>query len=119
VEWLVDPPFHMPVFVLTHHARKPLEMEGGTTLHFVTDGIHAALQRAKDAVRGKDITLAAALMSRSNTSKRGLSMRWTFISFQCCWVTALVSSTTAMDGRLTSSAFALSVHHRSASTSIV
>jgi dihydrofolate reductase len=55
--WGDDPPFHMPVFVLTHHARKPLEMEGGTTFHFVTDGIHAALQRAKDAARGKDITL--------------------------------------------------------------
>ena len=58
--WGDDPPFHMPVFVLTHHARKPLEMEGGTTFHFVTDGIYAALQRAKDAARGKrgkDITL--------------------------------------------------------------
>ena len=55
--WGDEPPFHMPVFVFTHHARKPLEMEGGTTFHFVTDGIHAALQRAKDAARGKDITL--------------------------------------------------------------
>lgn len=55
--WGEDPPFHMPVFVLTHHARDSLEMQGGTTFHFVTDGIHAALQRAKDAARGKDITL--------------------------------------------------------------
>ena len=55
--WGENPPFHMPVFVLTHHARDFLEMQGGTTFHFVTDGIHAALQRAKDAARGKDITL--------------------------------------------------------------
>jgi dihydrofolate reductase len=55
--WGENPPFHMPVFVLTHHARDPLEMQGGTTFHFVTQGIHAALQRAKDAGRGKDITL--------------------------------------------------------------
>jgi dihydrofolate reductase len=110
--WGDDPPFHMPVFVLTHHARKPLEMEGGTTFHFVTDA-----RRTPRAA--KTSPWAAALMSRSNTSKRGLLMRWTFISFQCCWVTALVSSTTAMDGRVTSSAFALSAHHRSAITSIV
>ena len=55
--WGEDPPFHMPVFVLTHHVRDSIEMQGGTTFHFVTDGIHAALQRAKDAARGKDITL--------------------------------------------------------------
>jgi dihydrofolate reductase len=55
--WGENPPFHMPVFVLTHHTRDFLEMQGGTTFHFVTDGIHAALQRAKDAARGKDITL--------------------------------------------------------------
>ena len=55
--WGEDPPFHMPVFVLTHHVRDSIEMQGGTTFHFVTDGINAALQRAKDAARGKDITL--------------------------------------------------------------
>jgi dihydrofolate reductase len=48
---------HMPVFVLTHHARDPLEMKGGTTFHFVTDGIEAALERAKEAAHGKDVTL--------------------------------------------------------------
>jgi dihydrofolate reductase len=55
--WGDDPPFHMPVFVLTHHARDALEMQGGTTFHFVTEGIHAALDRAKEAAQGKDITL--------------------------------------------------------------
>jgi dihydrofolate reductase len=48
---------HVPVFVLTHHARPPLTMEGGTTFHFVTDGIQAALKRAKEAARGKDVRL--------------------------------------------------------------
>ncbi len=55
--WGDEPPFHHPVFVLTHHAREPLEMAGGTTFHFVTDGIHAALERAVDAASGKDVHL--------------------------------------------------------------
>jgi dihydrofolate reductase len=55
--WGPNPPYHVPVFVLTHHAREPLTMEGGTTFHFVTDGIHAALSRAKEAAQGKDIRL--------------------------------------------------------------
>ena len=55
--WGDDPPYHNDVFVLTHHARKPLEMTGGTTFHFVTDGIEAALSRAKAAAGGKDVRL--------------------------------------------------------------
>ena len=55
--WGKNPPYHCPVFVLTHHARPPLEMEGGTTFHFVTDGIHAALERAKAAAQGKDVRI--------------------------------------------------------------
>jgi len=55
--WGKNPPYHVPVFVLTHHARAPITMEGGTTFHFVTDGIHAALARAKEAARGKDIRI--------------------------------------------------------------
>jgi dihydrofolate reductase len=55
--WGPNPPYHVPVFVLTHHARAPIEMDGGTTFHFVTDGIHAALERAREAARGKDILL--------------------------------------------------------------
>jgi len=55
--WGENPPFHTPVFVLTHHARKPLEMQGGTTFHFVTEGIHAALDRAKKAAGGRDVAL--------------------------------------------------------------
>lgn len=59
--WGKNPPYHVPVFVLTHHARAPLTMEGGTTFHFVTDGIHAALTRAKEAARGKDIRLGGGV----------------------------------------------------------
>ena len=53
--WGPNPPYHSPVFVLTNHARAPLDMEGGTTFHFVTEGIHAALERARTAANGKDI----------------------------------------------------------------
>src|SRR5579885_2734079 len=52
--WGEEPPFHHPVFVLTHHARKPLVMKGGTTFHFVTEGILAARQQALEAAAGKD-----------------------------------------------------------------
>jgi dihydrofolate reductase len=55
--WGKNPPYHMPTFVLTHHARPPQEMEGGTVFHFVTDGIHAALERARSAAGGRDIRL--------------------------------------------------------------
>jgi dihydrofolate reductase len=55
--WGDDPPYHYPVFVLTHHPRDPVEMEGGTTYHFVTDGIESALDQARDAAGGKDVML--------------------------------------------------------------
>jgi dihydrofolate reductase len=70
--WGDDPPFHTPVFVLTHHARKPLEMQGGTTFHFVTEGIHAALDRARDAAHGKDITLGGGAQVAQQYLKAGL-----------------------------------------------
>jgi dihydrofolate reductase len=56
--WGDDPPYHHPVFVLTNHARDPLAMKGGTTFHFVTDGIESALARAKDAAGARDVWLA-------------------------------------------------------------
>ncbi len=59
--WGPNPPYHVPVFVLTHHARAPITMEGGTTFHFVTDGIHAALKRAKEAAQGKDVRLGGGV----------------------------------------------------------
>jgi dihydrofolate reductase len=53
--WGDDPPFHVPVFVLTHHARDAVQMQGGTTFHFVTDGIESALDQALEAADGKDV----------------------------------------------------------------
>src|ERR1700745_3209252 len=55
--WGEEPPYHVPVFVLTHHARKPLPMQGGTTFYFVTDGIQSALEQAKAAANGKDVRI--------------------------------------------------------------
>jgi dihydrofolate reductase len=59
--WGPSPPYHTPVFVLTHHVRKPLAMEGGTTFYFVTDGIHSALKQAKDAAAAKDVRIGGGV----------------------------------------------------------
>jgi dihydrofolate reductase len=59
--WGDTPPYHTPVFVLTRHARESIEMKGGTTFHFVTDGIHAALERARDAAKGKDVRIGGGV----------------------------------------------------------
>src|SRR5438132_186733 len=55
--WGDEPSYHVPTFVLTHYAREPIEMKGGTTFHFVTDGIHSALEQAKAAAGDKDIRI--------------------------------------------------------------
>ena len=55
--WGEEPPYHVPVFVLTHHPRPPLEMKGGTVFHFVTEGIEAALDRARAAAAGRDVRI--------------------------------------------------------------
>jgi len=59
--WGDEPPYHCDVFVLTHHARAPIEMKGGTVFHFVTDGIEAALERARQSAGGKDIRLGGGV----------------------------------------------------------
>jgi dihydrofolate reductase len=59
--WGANPPYHVPVFVLTHHSRPALEMEGGTTFHFVTDGHESALKRAKAAANGKDVRIGGGV----------------------------------------------------------
>lgn len=56
--WGEDPPYHRPVFVLTNHARQPLEMQGGTTFNFVTDGIYSALEQARQAAGERNIAIA-------------------------------------------------------------
>jgi len=59
--WGDNPPYHTPVFVLTHHARSPLAMEGGTTFHFVTDGLESALKKAKEAAQGKEVRIGGGV----------------------------------------------------------
>ncbi|MBA3671790.1 MAG: dihydrofolate reductase [Gemmatimonadaceae bacterium] len=59
--WGDEPPYHCPVFVLTHHPRAPLQMAGGTEFRFVTDGIHSALEQAKEAAAGRDIRLGGGV----------------------------------------------------------
>src|SRR5262245_15670208 len=70
--WGVNPPFHHPVFVLTHHLREPLELEGGTTFTFVTRGIEAALDQARRAAGGKDISLAGGALAARQYLAAGL-----------------------------------------------
>ena len=70
--WGANPPFHHPVFVLTHYARRPLELDGGTTFFFVTEGIRAALEQAKRAAGGKDISLAGGAKAAQQYLAAGL-----------------------------------------------
>jgi dihydrofolate reductase len=70
--WGDDPPFHTPVFVVTHHPREPLRMQGATTFHFVTDGIEAALEQAKDAAGGKDVALGGGASVAAQYLRAGL-----------------------------------------------
>ncbi|HJR68313.1 MAG TPA: dihydrofolate reductase family protein [Gemmatimonadaceae bacterium] len=70
--WGKNPPFHHPVFVLTHHAREPLELEGGTTFTFVTTGIEDALAQARRAARGKDVSLAGGASAAQQYLVAGL-----------------------------------------------
>jgi dihydrofolate reductase len=70
--WGEEPPFHHEVFVLTHHARPPLEMAGGTTFTFVTDGIEAALERATAAARGADVRLGGGASTVRQFAEAGL-----------------------------------------------
>jgi dihydrofolate reductase len=70
--WGDVPPYHVPVFVLTHHPRASIEMAGGTTFHFVTDGIHAALTRAREAAQGKDIRIGGGTATIRQYLQAGL-----------------------------------------------
>jgi len=70
--WGDNPPYHCDVFVLTHHARKPIEMKGGTVFHFVTEGIHAALERAKASAKGKDVRIGGGASTVRQYLQAGL-----------------------------------------------
>ena len=70
--WGDNPPYHVPVFVLTHHARPPIEMEGNTTFHFVTGGIHEALDRARKAANGMDVRIGGGANTIQQYLRAGL-----------------------------------------------
>jgi dihydrofolate reductase len=70
--WGDTPPYHAPVFVLTHHPRSPLEMYGGTTFHFATDGIFAALQSARAAAGGRDVRVGGGVATIRQYLRAGL-----------------------------------------------
>jgi dihydrofolate reductase len=70
--WGENPPYHTPVFVLTHHSRSSISMAGGTTFHFVTDGIHAAVERASAAANGKDVRIGGGIATIQQFLRAGL-----------------------------------------------
>jgi dihydrofolate reductase len=70
--WGDNPPYHVPVFVLTHHPRASLRMEGGTVFHFVTGGIHEALERAREAAQGRDVRIGGGVSTVRQYLQAGL-----------------------------------------------
>ena len=70
--WGEDPPYHTPVFVLTHHPREPLQLQGGTTFHFVTDGIESALDQARAAAGDRDVMIAGGASAVQQYLRAGL-----------------------------------------------
>jgi dihydrofolate reductase len=70
--WGDEPPYHAPVFVLTHHEREPLEMDGGTTFHFVTGGVDEALRRAREAAGDRNVSVAGGATTVSECLNAGL-----------------------------------------------
>jgi dihydrofolate reductase len=70
--WGDEPPYHAPTFVLTHHPRAPIEMQGGTTFHFVTEGIEAALEQARAAAGTRDVKIAGGVSTVRQYLQAGL-----------------------------------------------
>jgi dihydrofolate reductase len=70
--WGPNPPYHVPVFVLTHHPRASITMEGGTVFHFVTGGIHEALERAREAAQGRDVRVGGGVSTVRQYLQAGL-----------------------------------------------
>jgi dihydrofolate reductase len=70
--WGDNPPYHVPTFILTHHARPLIPMEGGTTFHFVTGGVHEALERAREAAKGMDVRIGGGPQTIQQYLRAGL-----------------------------------------------
>jgi dihydrofolate reductase len=70
--WGDNPPYHVPTFILTHHAREPIQMEGGTTFHFVSGGIHEALERAREAAGAMDVRIGGGAHTIQQYLRAGL-----------------------------------------------
>jgi dihydrofolate reductase len=70
--WGEEPPFHFPIFVLTHYEREPLEMKGGTTFHFVTEGVERAVELAREAAGEKDVSVAGGAEAIQESMRAGL-----------------------------------------------
>jgi dihydrofolate reductase len=82
--WGDEPPYHAPVFVLTHYPHDPIEMAGGTTFYFVTDGFAAALDRAKRAAGDREVLIAGGASTARQAFRRGRSTRSSSTSLRCC-----------------------------------
>ena len=86
--WGENPPYHVPVFILTNHARPALEMDGGTVFHFVTDGIEAALARANEAAGGRDVRLGGGVATIRQYLNGGLIDEMHVVITPSCWAAA-------------------------------
>lgn len=84
--WGDNPPYHVPVFILTHHARPPIEMEGNTTFQFITGGIREALDRAREAAAGRDVRIGGGPNTIQQYLREALLMSCTLLSHQSCSV---------------------------------
>jgi len=85
-EWGDTPPFCDPVFVLTHYPRESIPMQGGTTFHFMTDGIHRALERATAAANGKDVCIGGGVATVQQYLRAGLIDELNLAIYaQCSW----------------------------------
>jgi dihydrofolate reductase len=93
--WGDDPPFRVPVFILTHHAREPVTKQGGTTFTFVTDGIEAALEQARAAAGDRDVLVAGGADAIQQSLRAGCSTSFRSISFRYFLATAFACSTTS------------------------
>ena len=110
--WGDNPPYHHPTFVLTHHPRESITMEGGTVFHFVTGGLEEALEAAYQAADGQDVRLAGGAQPSSNICAPVWSMKCTWRTRRCCWAAANGSGMTSTRRRMGMRSQTLSVRRR-------